>query len=469
MKLKTLLMSLFATLVATSAIADDYEYKYRLQLKDKGTEKKTYKASELLSERSIARRDKQGVKLDEKDYPISDKYLKKIEKEGGRIVAKSKWNNTVAVHLVDSMQILELEKLPFVKSTTLVWRGKMDVKNTADSINYYPIIATKLDSIITDSEYGAAYTNIHILNGDKLHQKGYHGEGMLIGVIDGGFRNLSKIEYFDNTKIIGQKCFIDGIENVYDQSNQHGTNVFSCMATNKPNRFIGTAPEAEYLLLNSEDSRSEFPIEEDYWATAIEYADSIGVDVVNTSLGYAQFDAPIPPATHDVLDGKKSLISRSANMASKKGILVVASAGNSGRSEWRKITSPADAEGILTVGAIKSDSIAAPFSSVGLTADLRIKPDVMSLGVKASVIDEKGNLAQKNGTSFSSPIMCGIVACFWQAFPTLTNYEIIDILRISSNEYDNPSVKYGFGIPDMEKAMTLAQKKVEAKNKIRKN
>ena len=467
MRIKTLLMSLLATLVVTNATADDYEYKYRLQLKDKGTENKSYKATDLLSERSIARRDKQGIKLDERDYPISNKYLKKIEKEGVRIVATSKWNSTVAVHVSDSTQILELEKLPFVESSRLVWRGKMETEQTADSVDYYPIIATKLDSIITDTEYGAAYTNISILNGDKLHQKGYRGEGMLIAAIDGGFRNLSKIEYFDNTKIIGQKSFVDGANDVYDQSNQHGTNVFSCMATNKPNRFVGTAPEAEYLLLNSEDSRTEFPIEEDYWAAAIEYADSIGVDVVNTSLGYGQFDAPIPTVTHDVLDGKKNLISRSANMAAKKGMLVVTSAGNSGRSEWRKITSPADAEGVLTVGAIKSDSVAAPFSSVGLTADLRIKPDVMSLGVKAAVIDENGNLSQKNGTSFSSPIMCGIVACFWQAFPTLTNYEIIDILRESSNEYENPSVKYGFGIPDMEKAMTLAQKKVDIKNKFK--
>lgn len=467
MKIKTLLMSFFATVMAVSAMADNYEYKYRLQLKDKGTEKKTYKASELLSERSIARREKQGVKLDERDYPISEKYLKKIEKEGGRIVAKSKWNSTVAVHLSDSTLIEKLEQLPFVESATMVWRGTMESQNTADSIPFYPIAPTKLDSIITDTEYGAAYTNIHILNGDKLHENGYRGQGMLIGVIDGGFRNLSKIEYFDNTKIIGQKGFVDGAEDVFDQSNQHGTNVFSCMATNKPKKFIGTAPEAEYLLLNSEDSRSEFPIEEDYWAAAIEYADSIGVDVVNTSLGYAKFDDPMPPATHDVLDGKKALISRSANMASKKGIIVVTSAGNSGKSEWRKITSPADAEGVLTVGAIKADSVAAPFSSVGLTADLRVKPDVMSLGVKSAVIDEKGNLSQKNGTSFSSPIMCGIVACFWQAFPTLTNYEIIDIIRESSNEYDNPSVKYGFGIPDMEKAMVLAQKKVESKNKNR--
>lgn len=451
------------TCLTLNILSNDYEYKYRIQLRDKGTENNNYKPLDLISQKSLDRRAKQNIEVNISDYPISEKYLKKIQKEGVRIVSKSKWNNTVAVHVTDSLIIDDLKKLPFVENVTLVWRGQMGIKPTADTINYYPITENPLDSVYVQSRYGVANKNIKILNGNVLHENGYKGDGMLIGVIDGGFRNVPKIEYFNDVKIIGHKSFVDATNDMFEQGNEHGTNVLSCMATNKPHKFVGTAPNAEYLLLNSEDYRTEFPIEEDYWAAAIEYADSIGVDVVNTSLGYAQFDAPITTPTHAVLDGKTTLISKSANMAAKKGIIVVASAGNSGGKEWRKITSPADAEGILTVGAIKNDSVVAKFSSVGLTADLRIKPDVMSLGVGAAVINAEGNITYKNGTSFSSPILCGLVACFWQAYPTLSNYDILDIIRESSNNYDNPNIFYGFGIPNMELAMELAQKKVEQK------
>ena len=267
----------------------------------------------------------------------------------------------------------------------------------------------------------------------------------------------------DNLDIKGYKGFVYENEDMFNRANQHGLNVLSCIGTNKPMQFVGTAPEASFWLLGSEDARSEYPIEEDYWAAAIEFADSVGVNVVNTSLGYNSFDYPAKSYTHEDLTGRTALISRAADAAAKKGILVVISAGNSGDSEWEKITPPSDAFNILTVGAVQKDSVIAPFSSRGLTEDLRIKPDVMALGQGATVVGDNGLVTYKSGTSFSSPIMCGMVACLWQAFPALTNKEIIEVVRQSSDIYDHPNKDYGYGIPDMKKAMEIAQQLVDKK------
>lgn len=448
----TLLLLLFTSLLSAS----EYEYKFRLSLKNKGTENGKYQAQELLSKKALDRRAKQNISIDTKDYPFSDTYLQQIENLGARIVAKSKWNNTVAINITDSSHIDRLKSLPFIDDITLVWRGKQEEALERDTTLVYPIKqVANISETDSTSYYGKAYQNIKTLNGDYLHSRGYKGKGMTIAVIDAGFRNVPVIEYFDNINILGHASFVDSISDIFQLKNQHGTNVLSCIATNKPYYYVGTAPEADFLLLNSEDPRTEYPIEEDYWSAAIEYADSIGVDVVNTSLGYINYHAPIPAMTHDILDGQ-SLISRSASIATTKGMLVVVSAGNAGSKDWKKISPPGDAEGVLTVGAIAGDSIVADFSSIGLTKDLRVKPDVMALGSKAAVIDAKGNIAYKNGTSFATPIMCGLAACLWQAFPQMSNIEILDIIRESADRHDDPNIKYGFGIPDMKKAMEIA-------------
>lgn len=446
----------------TLAVSQPFEYKYRLTLKDKGTEKKRFKPTDLISQKALERRKKQNIGIDEKDYPISPKYLEKIKKLGGRIVSASKWNNTVVIQPKDSTQLQKIEKLPFVKKTTLVWRGHRDTKEYPASVPNFPIPAEKEKKSddkqkenVKPSYYGAGYDNIRLENGQFLHDKGYKGEGIVIAVIDGGFKNFPGIEYLDNVKILGTKSFVDDSPGLFTQDNEHGTNVLSCIGTNKPYKFVGTAPEASFYLLGSEDDRTEFPIEEDYWAAAIEYADSIGVDLVNSSLGYTGYDAPIGDLTHDILDGKSSLISNSAEIAADKGMILVLSAGNAGNKPWKKISPPGDAAGVLTIGAMQKDSIIAPFSSVGLTKDLRMKPDVVALGVKAATVNKNGEIAPKNGTSFASPIMCGLVACLWQAYPDLSNQEIMDIVRLSGDRKDEPTVKYGFGIPDMKKAYEL--------------
>ena len=453
MKKTILLLGVFV--IASTAFSQTSNYKFRLTLKDKGqTFYSIDKPEQFLSAKAIGRRAKQGIKVDSTDLPISGEYIKAVEAVGGVVVAKSKWQKTISVHCSDSTLVEKYKELPFVSDALFVWKGKPEVKKEkTESLIGYPA----LETIAFGNYYGRADKNIKMNNGQVLHDAGFKGKGIDIAVIDAGFNHLPDIEMLNNLDIKGTKGFIYEYEDLYENANQHGLNVLSCIGTNKPMQFVGTAPEASFWLLGTEDSRSEFPIEEDYWATAIEYADSVGVDVVNTSLGYNNFDYPAKSYTHQDLDGKTAYITRSANKAAEKGVLLVISAGNSGDSEWEKITPPSDAVNVLTVGAVKRDSIIAGFSSRGMTADLRVKPDVMALGLFSSVINDKGIVSMQAGTSFSSPIMCGMVACLWQAFPTLTNREIIDVVRRSSDQYETYNEDYGYGLPDMGKAMELAK------------
>lgn len=461
MKKTILLLSMLV--VVLSIFSQDYSYQFRLMLKDKGqTSYSVDKPEEFLSKKAIERRERQGLKIDESDLPISQEYIKTIENIGGVVIAKSKWLQSVCVHCSDSTMVEEYKKLPFVSDAVFVWKGK-DKTLQPDSIVHYPAV----EEIIFGKYYGKGEQNIVMNNGQHLHEAGFKGEGMDIAVIDGGFNHFPQIEMLDNVNVKGAKGFIYNYENLYQNAGQHGLQVLSCIAANKPMQFVGTAPHASFWLLTSEDTRSEFPVEEDYWAAAIEFADSVGVDVVNTSLGYSRFDKPAKSFEHKDVDGKTAHISKAAQKAADKGMLLVISAGNSGDSPWRKITPPCDAVDVLAMGAVQNDSIVASFSSRGMTADLRVKPDVMALGVGSTVVNDRGQVRQSSGTSFSSPIMCGMVACLWQAYPTLTNKEILEVVRLSSDRYENFDEDYGYGIPDMKKAMeiaqTLADKKIAKK------
>ena len=225
------------------------------------------------------------------------------------------------------------------------------------------------------------------------------------------------------------------------------------MAVNEKNLFEGSAPEAEYWLLRCEQTQTESRSEEDFWAAAAEFADSVGVDVINSSLGYSEYDDDEQKYPYRQLDGHSMMISRMASMLAQKGIVLVCSAGNSGDDSWKKITIPADAEDVLTVGAVKSDGINTVFSSVGPTADGRVKPDVMALGGYCSVINADGEIAQQNGTSFASPLIAGAVACLWQALPDKTACELIELVRQSGDRYQWPDNIYGYGIPDFAKIL----------------
>ncbi len=425
-------------------------YMFRIQLKDKGQTNYTInKPEKFLSKRAIERRKKQNISIENSDLPISSTYINTLEKLGCTVVAKSKWLKTISIYCTDSLFIDKINKLDFVDSTTFVWKGDT-ARTTVKELPRSKRIVEK-----PKDKYGYGDVQIKTVNGDFLHQEGYKGKGMEIAVIDAGFTNLKEILLLDNVSIKGIKDFVFNGNNIFESSD-HGLKVLSVLASNRPNIFVGTAPEAKYWLLRSEDSRSEFPIEEDYWVAAAEFADSIGVDIINASLGYHTFNAPAKSYTHEQLDGKTAYITRAAEMAASKGIFVEVSAGNDGANPWEKLAFPSDAANVLTVGAIARDSTIAYFSSRGLTADGRIKPDVVAVGLATAVIASTGEVELSNGTSFSGPIMSGLAACLWQSAPDLTSLELLDIIRKSSDRYATPDGIYGYGIPNMKTAFLLA-------------
>lgn len=418
--------------------------KYRISLKDKAaTEYSLQKPEEYLSKKSIERRKKQGLTIDSTDLPVCKKYVDAIREKGVHVLVTGKWENFMTVSCNDSTVIDEIAKLPFVRSAERVWKGITKKALQRDSLINAPLR--------TDSLYGPARTQIGMSRANLLHNAGFKGQGMTIAVIDAGFHNVDKIEAMKNIHILGVRDFVNPEADIYAESS-HGMSVLSCMAMNQPNVMIGTAPETSYWLLRSEDEYSENLVEQDYWAAAIEFADSVGVDVVNTSLGYYSFDDPAKNYRYRDLNGHHALMSREASRAADKGIVVVCSAGNSGAGSWKKITPPGDAENVITVGAINKRGDLAPFSSVGNTADGRVKPDVVAVGLGSDVMGTDGNLRHANGTSFSSPIMCGMVTCLWQACPKLTAKEIIELVRRSGDRADFPDNIYGYGVPDLWKA-----------------
>lgn len=448
MKKTILSIILISAFVNISAIEG---YMFRIYLKNKGKTEYTLDNPETyLSKKSIERRYRQKLEIDSTDLPISKLYINKIEELGCVVVAKSKWMSTVSVYSEDSLITDRIKQLDFVKGVDFAWKGDTHLKKeSADVKRSRP--KTK-----PASEYGYALDQIATVNGIYLHEQGLKGEGMEIAVIDAGFENINDLLLIDNAAIIGAKDFVYNGVDMF-KSSEHGLNVVSTMMTNVPNTYIGTAPKAKYLLLRSEDNRSEYPIEEDYWVTAAEYADSIGVDLINTSLGYTKFDYPAHSYNIDQLNGKTAYISRGAGIAARKGLFMAVSAGNEGATAWHKISFPADAENVLTVGSINKDSVVSYFSSVGPTADMRIKPDVMAMGGNINLIGAKDEIIVNSGTSFACPVMCGLAACLWQAFPNLTSLQVMDVINRSGSKYTSPGDAYGYGIPDMKKAFEYAK------------
>ena len=445
--MKKLVLLVFALNICLGTFAQftpEDTLKYRISLKDKAaTDYSLQKPEMYLSKKSIERRKRQGLEIDSTDLPVCKKYVDAIRKKGVHVLVTGKWDNFVTVSCNDSMLIAEIAGLPFVRSTERVWRGVAKRASERDSLINKPLR--------TDSLYGPAITQIKMSHADRLHEAGFKGQGMTIAVIDAGFHNVDKIEAMKNINILGTRDFVNPEADIYAESS-HGMSVLSCMAMNQPNVMIGTAPEASYWLLRCEDEYSENLVEQDYWAAAIEFADSVGADLVNTSLGYYSFDDPTKNYRYRDLNGHYALMSREAAKAADKGIVVVCSAGNSGSGSWKKITPPGDAENVITVGAVNKYGVLAPFSSVGNTADGRVKPDVVAVGLGSDVMGTDGNLRHANGTSFSSPIMCGMVACLWQACPELTAKEIIELVRRSGDRAVFPDNIYGYGIPDLWKA-----------------
>ncbi len=435
-------------------------YRFRLTLTDKkGNGYSLSRPQDFLSAKAIARRGRYGLKVDERDLPLTPAYLGKLAAKGLKVCAKSKWNNTVVVETADSAKAAAAVAMPFVRESRCVWVGPDSVWATADGKPVSTTVKNRASLIESDSAaadtlpdfYGAGASQVRQLALQKLHERGLHGEGVTIAVLDGGFLNTDLVPGLRGAAILGTRNFVRPAESVYAEQ-RHGTMVLSTIAANTPHRFVGTAPAAKFYLLVSEDGESEQEVEEDYWVAALEYADSLGADIATSSLGYTTYDHAWMNRKYAALDGRSALVSRSAALAASRGMLVVNSAGNEGMDSWKKISAPADAADILTVGAVDCDGKNVPFSSIGNTADGRVKPDVMALGLEATVYRPDGTLDVANGTSFSCPIMCGAAACLVQAFPSARPETLIRVLQQSADNAAHPDNIYGYGIPDLEKA-----------------
>lgn len=442
MKYGLLFLSLW--LASTAWSGSSPCFRFRVYLHEKGKVPfRIDQPEQFLSDEAIARREKQGIPITDSDLPISPTYLDSLRQLGCRIVTQSKWMRTVVVEHVDSLMGERLSRLPMVDSVRWVWKGVASL----------PPVQADTSRLVLEEEplksyYGYAEKQIRLLKGDKLHKAGFRGAGMTIAILDAGFTNANRMEAFAATRIRGTYNVVYPGHTVF-AGDDHGTKVFSCLASRLPHLLVGTAPEASYWLIKSEETRTEFPIEEDYWAAAVEYADSVGVDVVSSSLGYFAFDDSTLNYTPEQLDGQTAFISRVASCAAEKGLLVVSSAGNEGNSEWKKITVPADAADILTVGAVTEKRKRSPFSSLGYTADGRVKPDVVSMGSGCYVLEGDGSLRTANGTSFATPILAGLATCLWQALPHLDARAIRLLVCRYASQYRRPDAELGYGIPNI--------------------
>lgn len=407
----------------------------------------------ILSQAAIDRKTLHNTPIDERDVPVNENYITQIKNQLGiTVFAKSKWMNCVYVKGTQS-NIQNLLALPFVVS----------IEYADKSLNFAPInnpVEDKFAFLNTTKNfnYGFAANQIEMISGDYLHDEGYTGTGMIIAVLDSGFPGVGTQDGFayvrDDGRILGTYDFVDRSE-IINNNSSHGTRTFSNIGGYIENQFVGTAPDASFYLFKTEDVTSETPVEEAYWVEAIERADSLGVHVVNTSLGYRAYDNPAYSHTYEDLDGQTTFAARGANHGFDKGLLLVTSAGNSGNGNFPWVGSPGDSPGMLTIGAVDADGIAAGFSSQGPTVDARIKPDVMAQGVAAYVINQDNDIVTNNGTSFSSPITAGAVACLWQAKPEYTNAQIMQLVRESAHLFNNPTDKMGYGIPNFQMALDI--------------
>ena len=437
--------------------------KYIIRFKDKaGTPFSINNPSQYLSARSIQRRARQNISIDSSDLPITPRYIDSIQLAGAvTILNRLKWLNEVCIQTTDAAALAKINGFPFVISSNPVMRiqqGNKEITETRNKFNEEISQSSSTQRIEGTSDYfnyGNSLAQIHIHEGEFLHNNGFRGEGLLLAMFDAGYRNYLTVTAFDsvrnNNQIIETYDFVKN-ETSVNEDDPHGMYCFSIIASNLPGQLVGSCPKAKFYLYRTEDVSSEYPIEEQNWAAAAERADSIGVDVFTTSLGYTTFDNPVFNHTYSDMNGKISIIARANAMAAKKGIISVVAAGNDGNNSWHYIGTPADADSVVTVGAVNAAGVVAAFSSYGPASDGRVKPTVASVGQGTAFITTSSQPAFGNGTSFATPNLAGLITCLWQAFPEFTNMQIIDAIKKSSSNYTVPNDRIGYGIPNFHKA-----------------
>ncbi|MGJ8594070.1 MAG: S8 family serine peptidase [Aquaticitalea sp.] len=410
----------------------------------------------ILTQQSINRKAAHGIAIDSRDVPVNENYVTLLKSQQGITVkAKSKWFNAVHVRGTETA-INALEQLSFVNHIDFANRNLNRTGRFASSQNKFEVEQT-----LVDFNYGDTSNQVEMIGVDNLHLSDFTGEGIVIAVIDAGFVNVNTMGAFErirsNGKLLNGYDFVNRTSDVYAYTgNTHGTKVLSTMAGYIQDSYVGTAPDASYYLFRTEDAVTENPVEESYWVEAAERADSLGVHIINSSLGYTTFDNSDYDYTPAEMDGQTAFISRGADIASEKGILVVNSAGNWGNDPWQGLGAPADAMNVFTIGGVDASGDYAVFSSRGSDAQSTVKPDVVARAVGTFVVNENNNITNNNGTSFSSPLMAGAMACLMQALPMTTIEELKQFVRMSASQYTTPDNFLGYGIPNMQLALNLA-------------
>lgn len=476
--MRNLLFSLLLQLFALSAFSQTPEKGvYVVTFNDKGpTMEKTISAPvQYLSEQAIARRLKQNIPFDKTDLPVYGPYMEELLSTGVKILTRSRWLNCVVVES-NIGNVGELKKIKGVKDVSLISNKNMS-DQPEDNRKTQLIISEKTDNQVFKStssviDYGASSGQINMIKGEYLHNLGYQGQGITIAVLDNGFSKVDVLPAFDslwvNNQVLGTRDFVTPGANVFDPAGGiHGTAVLSTMAANLPGTIVGTAPKADYWLIHTEDNSGEAVIEEYYWVSGAEFADSVGADIINSSLGYTVFpNSPEYDHTYADMDGNTCVSTIGADMAAQKGILVVNSAGNSANSSWFYIGAPADGDSVFSIGAVNASGIVTSFSSRGPTYDGRIKPNVAAQGQGTAIYSwsasaPNGAVFYGDGTSFSSPIIAGMSACLWQSAPNKSNMDIINCLQNTASSAQSPDSLIGWGIPDYERAHSTLTSGIE--------
>ncbi len=448
----------------------------------KGTQFTLANPSNYLSAKAIQRRASNNIIIDSTDLPLSKAYVDSIAAiPNVTILNKSKWFNQLLIRTSDPTALAKINSFPFVKTTTAIApTPRLTEEVISQKIEKeYQVSEEILSKIRREQEafetsginldYGNTFNQIHIHEGEFLHNLGFTGKGITIAILDAGFRSYKTNPVFDSARlqgrILGEWDFVNNEASVVEDDT-HGANCFSIIASNRPGVLVGSAPHASFWLFRTEDVFSEYPVEEQNWVAAAEFADSAGTDMISTSLGYHMFDNPAFNHTYPQRNGNFSLITRASDLAASKGILLTNSAGNDGAraDEYKFVACPADADSILTVGAVTNAGLIANFSSWGPNGAGKLKPNVVSVGQGTIFATTTGNPTGGNGTSFSNPNMAGLVACLWQAFPEFSNMEIIDYVQRSSDKFNTPDIRYGYGLPNFRKAFEMLTEERRVRN-----
>jgi serine protease AprX len=411
----------------------------------------------ILTQKAIDRKQNHNIVIDVRDVPVSETYIADLKTQTGiTFLAKSKWFNAVHIRGTE-VDITALTALAYVDTIDFANNG-LDTSSRSEVVQ----VKTDIEDETTVFIYGDTQNQVEMINVDNLHTADYTGEGITIAVMDSGFPNVDTMEAFQRLRVNGDLLngydFVNRNSDVYaSTASSHGTRVLSDMAGYIQDQFVGTAPDASYYLFLTEETGSENPVEESYWVEAAERADSLGVDMINTSLGYRVFDNSNYNYTPEDMNGEVAFISKGASIAAEKGILVVVSAGNSGASTWQTVGAPADSPDVLSIGGVDGNGDYVAFSSQGGIGQIGYqKPDVVARAGAAYVVDENNNITQNNGTSFSAPILCGGIASLWQAIPDASSTEVMNYVRQSASQFTSPDDLLGYGIPDLDVARNIA-------------